>query len=118
VLAEVITVERRRRWNDADKAQIVAETFDPETSISEVPPRRHGLYSSQLFTWRKLARDGELRNETACGLCSGRYERGTRDRGRHVDISNQGGRVHDLRRGQDRAHGNRGRARPAHHRIC
>ena len=64
MLAEVITVERRRRWNDADKARIVAETFDPETSISEVA-RRHGLHTSQLFAWRKLARDGGLRIETA-----------------------------------------------------
>jgi transposase len=64
VLAEIITVERRRRWNDADKARIVAETFDPETSISEVA-RRHGLHASQLFAWRRLARDGGLRIETA-----------------------------------------------------
>jgi transposase len=59
VLAEVITVERRRRWSDADKARIVSETFDPETSVCEVA-RRYGLHTSQLFAWRKLARDGAL----------------------------------------------------------
>ena len=63
-MAEIITVERRRRWNDGDKARIVAETFDPETSISEVA-RRHGLHTSQLFAWRKLARDGGLRIKAA-----------------------------------------------------
>jgi transposase len=61
-LAEVITVERRRRWSDADKARIVAETFDPETSVCEVA-RRHGLHTSQLFAWRKLVRDRSLRAE-------------------------------------------------------
>ena len=59
-MAEVITVERRRRWSDADKVRIVAETFDPETSVCEVA-RRHGLHTSQLFAWRKLVRDRSLR---------------------------------------------------------
>lgn len=39
---EVITGETRRRsWSDAEKARIVAESADPETSISEVA-RRNG----------------------------------------------------------------------------
>lgn len=61
-LAEVITVERRRRWSEADKARIVAETFEPEASVSEVA-RRYELHTSQLFAWRRLARDGGLKVE-------------------------------------------------------
>lgn len=46
---------RRRTWSDEDKAAIVAESDGPGTSISAVA-RRHGLSASQLFTWRRLAR--------------------------------------------------------------
>src|SRR5215218_4843667 len=50
---EAITgVGRRRRWSDADKARIVAESLDPTTTSSAVA-RRHGLHASQLFTWRQ-----------------------------------------------------------------
>jgi transposase len=46
---------RRRTWSEAEKAAIVAESEAPHTSISAVA-RRHGLSASQLFTWRRLAR--------------------------------------------------------------
>ena len=46
---------RRRTWSVAEKAAIVAESEAPYTSISAVA-RRHGLSASQLFTWRRLAR--------------------------------------------------------------
>ena len=46
---------RRRTWSDDEKAAIVAESDGPGTSISAVA-RRHGLSASQLFTWRRLAR--------------------------------------------------------------
>src|SRR5215218_3313901 len=50
---EVITgVGRRRRWTDAEKARIVAESLDPATTSSAVA-RRYGLHVSQLFTWRQ-----------------------------------------------------------------
>ncbi|MEY9595909.1 transposase [Bradyrhizobium japonicum] len=49
---EVITGERRRRsW----KARIVAESADPETSISEVA-RRNGVNRGLLSVWRRQAR--------------------------------------------------------------
>lgn len=63
-MAEIITVERRRRWSDLDKARIVAETFEPDAGVSEVA-RQHGLHGSQLFAWRKLVRDGSLRVPTS-----------------------------------------------------
>jgi transposase len=52
--AEVITVERRRRWSWSDKQQIVDETLMPGASISAVA-RRYGLHPSQVFAWRKVS---------------------------------------------------------------
>jgi transposase len=57
---EVITgTGRRRRWSGEIKAQIIAESFSGEASVSEVA-RRHGLRPQQLFGWRHQARNGEL----------------------------------------------------------
>ena len=47
---------QRRRWAAAEKAQIVAESFSGAESVCAVA-RRHGLASTQLFAWRKEARD-------------------------------------------------------------
>lgn len=53
---EVFTGQgRRRRWTAADKLEIVAESYDPDTSVCGVA-RRHGLTPQQLFTWRREAR--------------------------------------------------------------
>jgi transposase len=57
--AEIITVERRRRWSLLEKQELVAETLTPGTSVSAVA-QRHGMHPSQLFAWRKAARDGRL----------------------------------------------------------
>ena len=46
---------RRRAWTLEEKATIVAESFDPNTSVSQVA-RNHGLTPTQLFTWRREAR--------------------------------------------------------------
>ena len=46
---------RRRAWTDAQKAVIVAESFEDGASVSQVA-RRHGLSAQQLFTWRRQAR--------------------------------------------------------------
>jgi transposase len=51
--------ERRRRWSFADKARIVAETFEPGVSVCAVA-RRHGIAQGLLFTWRRQAREGRL----------------------------------------------------------
>ena len=63
--AEVITVERRRRWSRTDKQQIVEETLMRGASISAVA-RRYGLHPSQLFAWRKAVREGDI-EEAGCG---------------------------------------------------
>jgi transposase len=52
-------IERRRRWSRAEKLRILAETMQPGLSVSAVA-RRHGLHPNQLFTWRRLAREGLL----------------------------------------------------------
>lgn len=47
---------RRRDWGDEEKALIVAESYLPDISVCAVA-RRHGLSPSQLFCWRRLARE-------------------------------------------------------------
>ena len=50
---EVITsVERRRRWSRDEKLRIVAESAQPDRTASQVA-RAHGIFPSQLFTWRR-----------------------------------------------------------------
>ncbi|MQX79064.1 transposase [Sinorhizobium medicae] len=50
---EVITsVERRRRWFREEKERLVAATFEPGASVSEIA-RLAGIHVSQLFRWRK-----------------------------------------------------------------
>ena len=46
---------RRREWSDEQKAQIVAESYEPGVKVCSVA-RRHGLTPQQLFTWRRLTR--------------------------------------------------------------
>jgi transposase len=53
---ELITgEERRRRWRADEKAEILAESFQPGASVSEVA-RRHGVSRGLLWTWRHEAR--------------------------------------------------------------
>ena len=46
---------RRRRWSDADKAAIVAESYSGTGTVCDIA-RRHGLASGQLFSWRRQLR--------------------------------------------------------------
>mgnify|MGYP006284740037 FL=1 len=56
---EVVEVGRRRRWSDAEKLRIVAESMAGRRLVSATA-RRHGVSRSQLNTWRRLAREGRL----------------------------------------------------------
>ena len=50
---EVITsVERRRRWSREEKERLVAASFEPGVTASEIA-RSAGIHVSQLFRWRK-----------------------------------------------------------------
>lgn len=49
----------RRRWPDAVKGQIVAESFASDAPVSATA-RRHRLAPSQLFAWRREAKAGKL----------------------------------------------------------
>ena len=50
---EVITsVQRRRRWSQAEKERIVAAAMEPGAVASEVA-RAAGIHTSQLFRWRQ-----------------------------------------------------------------
>jgi transposase len=52
---------KRRDWSREVKAAIVAESFSGMETVSSVA-RRHGLCSSQLFTWRRQVRE-ELKSK-------------------------------------------------------
>ena len=49
---------RRRRWSDAQKRQIVAETHEPGVSVPMVA-QRYNLNANQIFRWRRLFRELE-----------------------------------------------------------
>ena len=59
---EVIETGARRRWTLEEKQRIVAESFSAPRQVSSTA-RRHGLSTSQLFNWRRQAREGKLVDE-------------------------------------------------------
>lgn len=56
---EVVDLGRRRRWTEAEKLRIVAESMAGRRRVSATA-RRHGISRSQLNTWRRLALEGRL----------------------------------------------------------
>lgn len=53
---------RARRWSEADKRRIVAESYAPGMTVSAVA-RNNDLNTNLLFDWRRKLRqqDGETR---------------------------------------------------------
>ena len=47
---------RRRRWSEARKRLIVAESYQPGVSVSVVA-RRHDVNANQVFGWRRQYRE-------------------------------------------------------------
>jgi transposase len=45
-------VERRRRWTDAERLEILSEAFAPGAIIAQVA-RRHDVSTGQIYTWRR-----------------------------------------------------------------
>lgn len=56
---DVISTGARRRWALEEKQRIVAASYSAPRLVSATA-RRNGLSASQLFTWRRLAREGRL----------------------------------------------------------
>jgi transposase len=62
---EIITgVERRRRWRDEEKLQILAELDAPGARFNDVA-RRHDVSRGLLWQWRDAQRRGRLVAEAA-----------------------------------------------------
>ena len=61
---EVVSTGARRRWTLEEKQRIVSESYGGSRLVS-VTARRNGLSTSQLFTWRRLAREGKLSGDVA-----------------------------------------------------
>ena len=51
--------ERRRRWSDEQRLQILSEAFVPGASPTDVA-RRHEISTGQLYTWRKKLSVGSV----------------------------------------------------------
>ena len=60
---EVGTRRRARRWSEAEKRRIVAESYAPGVTVSAVA-RRHAINANLLFDWRRKFREagGETRS--------------------------------------------------------
>jgi transposase len=59
--------ERRRRWSVEEKLRIVAECDEPDAVLRSVAAR-HDVYPNLLRTWRRQARQGQLRVEQSLQL--------------------------------------------------
>lgn len=46
------SVERRRRWSDEERLQILGEAFSPGACVSQVA-RRHDVSTALIYTWRR-----------------------------------------------------------------
>lgn len=53
--ADVLGIERRRRWTDDENARTVGKTLAAGAKVSEVM-RRNDVAARVLFTWRRKAR--------------------------------------------------------------
>ena len=63
---EIITgPERRRRWSEEEKLQLVADACRPGNSVSRVA-RQRGISASQLFGWRRQALAKGLITDNRC----------------------------------------------------
>ena len=54
----IVRTERRRRYSDAEKAAIVAESLRPDVTVVSVA-RRHGIAKSVIYNWRANRREAE-----------------------------------------------------------
>ena len=75
MLGEVLGVERRRRWSDDEKLEIVLEVGVGGASVTQVA-QRHELTRSQIYGWRRDLKKKGLwspdRGAVFCRSISGR----------------------------------------------
>jgi transposase len=65
---ESLGERKRRRWSEALKRQIVAESLAPGASVSIVA-RRHDVNANQLFKWRRVLGSKPLAiTDETCGM--------------------------------------------------
>lgn len=57
---------RRRSWPEALKREVVAASFEPGASVSQVA-RHYDVNTNQLFIWRRRYRDGDQDVSGAAG---------------------------------------------------
>lgn len=55
----IVRAERRRAWTPEQKRDIVAESFGPELTPTEVA-RKYGIGSGLLYTWRQQILSGPM----------------------------------------------------------
>lgn len=55
----ITAVERKRRWNAAEKYQIVQETYIPGANVSQIA-RKYDISPSLLFHWRRAMEAGGM----------------------------------------------------------
>ena len=48
--------ERRRRWSDEERLQILTEAFSPGACVAEVC-RRYDISTALIYTWRRKLRE-------------------------------------------------------------
>ena len=56
--------ERRRRWSDEERLQIVSEAFAPGARVADVC-RRHDVSSGLIYTWRRKLLDAGVAQEAS-----------------------------------------------------
>ena len=55
----VTSVQRRRRYSEDEKIQMIQETYKPGQTVSSVA-RQNGIFPSQLFYWRRCMENGAV----------------------------------------------------------
>lgn len=56
--------ERRRRWSEEERLQILSEAFAPGACVAEVC-RRHDISSALIYTWRRKLLDAGAAQEAS-----------------------------------------------------
>ncbi len=51
--------ERRRRWSDEERLQILTEAFSPGACVADVC-RRYDISTALIYTWRRKIREAQV----------------------------------------------------------